>query len=139
MIVVNFTHPLTRDQRAQIETMTGQRVVEERQVFCQFDNEQPFAPQVQAYVQEVGLSSEAWQGETILVNLPGFAPAAAIMMAELHGRMGHFPTVLRIRPVAGSTPTAYEAAEVINLQAVRTDARHLRLDSGASQVKAPTQ
>lgn len=138
MIIVNFAHPLTDEQRVQVEQLIGQRITDERQVFCQFDNELPFAPQVQAYVQEAGLSSEAWQGEMTVVNLPGFAPAAATMIAELHGRMGHFPTVLRIRPVAGSTPTIYEAAEVINLQAVRADARRLRLDSGTSHTETQT-
>lgn len=132
MIIVNFAHPLTRDQRAQIEALTGQQVDEERQVFCQFDNEQPFAPQVRDYVDEAGLSPEAWQGETILVNPPGFAPAAATMMAELHGRMGHFPTVLRIRPVAGRTPTVYEVAEIINLQDIRRNARNQRQGAGTT-------
>jgi hypothetical protein len=62
-----------------------------------------------------------------LVNLPALAPAAAALLAELHGRMGYFPAIVRIRPVAGSTPPAYEVAEIINLQAVRDAARERRI------------
>ena len=31
--------------------------------------------------------------------------------------MGYFPAIIRVRPVAGSTPPTYEVAEIINLQA----------------------
>jgi hypothetical protein len=40
-------------------------------------------------------------------------------------RCGYFPTHLRMRPVPGSTPR-YEPAEVLNLQAVRDEARKRR-------------
>jgi hypothetical protein len=57
------------------------------------------------------------------VNPPGLAPATAALLAELHGRMGYFPSILRLRPVSGTTPTRYEVAEIINLQALRDAAR----------------
>ncbi len=47
-------------------------------------------------------------------------------MAELHGRTGHFPASIRIRPVSEVTPPRYEVAEVINLQQVRENAREQR-------------
>ncbi len=34
--------------------------------------------------------------------------------------------MLNVRPVADSTPTRYEVAEVVNLQAIRDAARRLR-------------
>jgi hypothetical protein len=58
-----------------------------------------------------------------LVNLPGHNAVAALVLAELHGRMGYFPAVLRLRPVAGTTPPQVEVAEILNLQAVRDRAR----------------
>lgn len=127
MILINFSHPLTPKQRAQLEELTGRQIVEERHMFCQFDNEQPFAPQVRRCVDTADLSSTAWQSEMILVNPPGYAPAASALLAELHGRMGHFPTIIRLRPVAGSTPTRYEVAELLNLQQLRDAARVQRL------------
>jgi hypothetical protein len=48
------------------------------------------------------------------------------VLAELHGRMGYFPPVLRLRPVEQALPPRYELAEVINLQAVRDSARKER-------------
>ncbi|HID61242.1 MAG TPA: hypothetical protein EYP49_00630 [Anaerolineae bacterium] len=92
----------------------------------QFDHEQPFTGQVRALADRVGLSPEEWQTTLLLVNPPGYAPAAATLLAELHGRIGHFPAVLRLRPVEGSVPTRYEVAEVINLQQVRDKARTRR-------------
>jgi len=55
-----------------------------------------------------------------------YAPAAFVLLAELHGRIGHFPSLIRLRPLPGSTPTTYEVAELINLQAIREEARGRR-------------
>jgi hypothetical protein len=51
---------------------------------------------------------------------------AVTLLAELHGRMGYFPAMLRLRPVTGSTPPRFEVAEIINLQTVRDRARSRR-------------
>jgi hypothetical protein len=48
-------------------------------------------------------------------------------MAEIHGRSGYFLPILNIRPIAGSTPTRYEVAEIVNLDAIRQEARTRRL------------
>jgi hypothetical protein len=73
------------------------------------------------------LSSEELQTKPILVNLPSLNTIAALLLAELHGRMGYFPPVLRLRPVSGVTPPRFEAAEIINLQEIRDSARKQRL------------
>lgn len=126
MIVVNFTHPLTEAQCVQLEELTGRPIDDIRNVLCHFDNNRPFAQQVAERVDAAGLASAEWQTRPILVNPPAFAPAAAVLTAELHGRMGYFPSLIRIRPIAGSNPTRYEVAEIINLQAVRDVAREGR-------------
>lgn len=126
MILLNFSHPLTDEQLAQVEALTGQKVAEVRGEMPQFDHGAPFAEQVRALADRVGLSPEEWQTMPLLVNPPGYAPATAVLLAELHGRMGHFPAVLRLRPVEGSVPTRYEVAEVVNLQVVRDEARTRR-------------
>jgi hypothetical protein len=126
LIVVNFTHPLTRAQYVQVEQLTGQTVQEVRQVLCQFDNAQPFAEQVSERIDAAGLSAEVWQKEPILINPPAFAPAAAVLIAELHGRMGYFPALMRLRPLPETVPTQFEVAEIISLQAVRDYARGRR-------------
>jgi hypothetical protein len=92
----------------------------------QLDYRRPFADQVRELVDGIGLSAEEWQTTPLLVNPPGYAPATAVLLAELHGRMGHFPAIVRLQPVADSVPTRYEVAEIINLQAVREAARARR-------------
>ncbi|HOB44046.1 MAG TPA: CRISPR-associated protein Csx15, partial [Bacillota bacterium] len=47
--------------------------------------------------------------------------------------MGHFPACVRIRPVAGSVPTQFEVAEIINLEAVRQEARTRRFPGSANK------
>src|SRR5713101_3600911 len=126
MLILNFTHPLTSEQRAQIEVLAHISIEEVRTIPVQIDQAEPLEGQITAIVASVGLSSEEWQTRPLLINPPGYAPAAFVLLAELHGRIGHFPSLIRLRPVAGSTPTAYEVAELINLQAIREEARRRR-------------
>jgi hypothetical protein len=128
MILLNFSHPLTAPQRSQIEALIGnhQPIGRELAVMPQFDEQQPFGPQVQALLDEIDLSPAQWQGEPILVVLPSLNFIAAALLAELHGRMGYFPPVVRTRPVAGSVPRQFEVAEILDLQAMREIARRSR-------------
>ncbi|MFL5657121.1 MAG: CRISPR-associated protein Csx15 [Ktedonobacteraceae bacterium] len=126
MLILNFTHPLTLEQRAQIEALAHTSIEEVRTIPVQIDQGEPLEPQITTIVDSVGLSSEEWQTRPFLVNPPGYAPAAFVLLAELHGRIGHFPSLIRLRPLPGSTPTIYEVAELINLQAIREEARRRR-------------
>ena len=126
MLILNFTHPLTPEQRAQIEELAHTSIEEVRTIPVQIDQSEPLEPQITSIVDSVGLSSEEWQTRPFLINPPGYAPAAFVLLAELHGRIGHFPSLIRLRPLPGSTPTVYEVAELINLQAIREEARRRR-------------
>lgn len=126
MIVINFAHPLNSSQEQKIEVLAQEPIQKVINVPLQLDNNQPFIGQVMKQIDVVGLSPMEWQTELILVNPPAYAPAGAILLAELHGRMGYFPTILRIRPVLNSTPPSFEVAEFVNLQAVREQARARR-------------
>lgn len=126
MIIINFSHPLTKEHLTQIENITGQRVEKVIMVKTQFDNAHPFAEQVEELVNSVGLSPEEWQTQPILIHPPALNFIAVTLLAYLHGLMGYFPAVIRLRPVEGSTPPRYEVAEVINLQEVRNGARQCR-------------
>lgn len=128
MILLNYTHPLTAEQCARLADLLGS-APEVRRIAVQIDQARPLAEQIAALVDAAGLSPDAWQTTPVLVNLPGFAPAAAALLAELHGRIGSFPTIVRLRPLVGSTPTAYEVAELLNLQTLREQARLRRRDS----------
>lgn len=126
MILLNFAHPLTDDQRAQIETLTDQTVERVVDIPSQIDPQQPLASQVAAMVDQAGLSSAEWQTLPLLVNPPALNFSAVALLAELHGRCGYFPPALRMRPVPDSVPPRYEVAEVLDLQAVRDQAREKR-------------
>ena len=126
MILLNFSHPLTQEQVKQLEAITGQAVAEVRGAPAQFDHARPFAEQAVALADSLALTAEEWQTTPLLVVPPSLNFIAVTLLAELHGRIGHFPPVIRLRPVAGDTPTRYEVAEVINLQAVRDQARQRR-------------
>ena len=126
MLILNFTHPLTPEQRAQIEVLASTSIEEVRTIPVQINQSEPLELQIISIVDSIGLSSEEWQTRPFLINPPGYAPAAFILLAELHGRIGHFPSLIRLRPLPGSTPTTYEVAELINLQAIREEARRRR-------------
>ena len=126
MILLNFSHPITDPQRAQIEALIGSAVMREIAVMPQFDEQQPFTPQVEALLAAIPLSPDEWQSEPILVVLPSLNFIAAALLADLHGRMGYFPPVVRTRPVADSLPRRYEIAEILDLQAMREAARRTR-------------
>ncbi len=63
--------------------------------------------------------------------LSGVGEESVTLLAELHGRMGYFPPCIRMRPVVGPdgqriVPPRFEVAEILNLQAIRDEARRLR-------------
>src|SRR5437016_7075349 len=125
MLILNFTHPLTNEQRAQIEALANTSIEEVRTIPVQINQEEPLEPQITAIVDASGLSSEEWQTRPLLINPPGYAPAAFVLLAELHGRVGHFPSLIRLRPKSGPLPE-YEIAELLNLQTIRDTARKRR-------------
>jgi hypothetical protein len=128
MILLNFSHPLTPEQLSQVETLAGQTIERIVDVPVDFDHEQPFPGQVESLVDESGLAPREWETAPLLVNPSAFNFIAVTLLAHLHGRMGYFPTILRLRPVPGSTPPRFEVAELVDLQAVRDAARKRRSD-----------
>lgn len=126
MIILNFAHPLTPRQLEQIAALTGRAPERVQDVRAQFDLEQSFSQQVVRLLDELGISPHEWQSGGWLIVLPSLNYGAAVLLAELHGRMGHFPAIARLRPVAGALVTEYDVAEIINLEAVRAEARTRR-------------
>lgn len=125
MIILNFSHPITEQQHAQIVDRSGVVIDDIRTIPVQIDQARDLEPQIRAIIDSVGLSSQEWQTRELLINPPGYAPAAFVLLAELHGRIGHFPTLIRLRPRPGPV-TTYEVAELLNLQTIREEARRHR-------------
>jgi hypothetical protein len=109
----------------QIEALSSQKI-EVLSIPAKIDLDLPPGPQVVALADLAGLSPEEWQTLPLLVNPPALNFIAVALLAELHGRCGYFPAHLRMRPVAGSLPQRFEAAEIIELQALRDEARKKR-------------
>jgi len=126
MLILNFSHPLTAMQRKQIEVLSGKKIATVKDVAVRFDAETPYAKQIVALVDQIGVTPQQWQTEALLVNLPSFNFIAAALLAELHGRMGYFPPCLRLRPIKDSLPPQFEVAEIINLNEIREQARSKR-------------
>ncbi len=128
MLILNFSHPITNDQIVQIESLADTTISDIRAIPVQIDQAQPLEQQIRSIVDATGLTPEEWQTLPLLINPPGYAPAAFVLLAELHGRIGHFPTLIRLRPKAGPI-TSFEVAELLNLQTVRENARKQRSKS----------
>ncbi len=126
MILLNFSHPLTPDQCAQLEALTGQPLARVSDIPSQIDPQQPLAPQVAALVAHTGLSPVEWQTLPLLVVPPALNFSAVVLLAEIHGRCGYFPPCVRLRPVRDSLPRRYEVAEILDLQTIREQARRQR-------------
>lgn len=126
MLLLNFSHPLTDAQREQIKTLAGQPIAREVHLPAQFDLQKPFGQQLDALLAQTDLTAEQWQTEPIVVNLPSLNFITALLLADLHGRMGYFPPCLRLRPVKDALPPRFEVAEILNLQARRDAARAAR-------------
>ncbi|HWQ13966.1 MAG TPA: CRISPR-associated protein Csx15 [Roseiflexaceae bacterium] len=128
MILLNYAHPLTAGQLAQIAALIGE-TPEVRSISVHIDRARPGAESAVELADAAGLAPDEWQTTPLILNPPGLAPLALALIAEIHGRCGYFPPILNIRPVEGALPPRYEVAEVINLQLLRDAARRRRVTS----------
>jgi hypothetical protein len=125
MFVLNFAHPLTDEHIVQIEVIAASNIDNIQTIPVQVNENEPLEAQIRAIVDAVQLTSEEWQTRSLLINPPGYTPAACVLLAELHGRIGHFPAIIHLRPILGPV-TTYEVAESLNLQTIRETSRKRR-------------
>jgi hypothetical protein len=123
MRIINFSHPLTEENLTQIEQLLGTAVSEVVEVPSQIDPERPLEAQIEAWLDGLGLTPRQWQTEPLLFNLPALSCSAAVLIAQLHGRMGYFPAVVRLRGETQGSRPRFVVAEILNLQAIRERAR----------------
>ena len=126
MKLINFSHPLTSEQLAQITDIIKTTVSVVAEINPQFDVEQAFAPQVADLLDSLNIQTPAWQLETWLIVLPALNTIASVLLAELHARMGHFPSIVRLCPTHHNFSTHYIVAEIVDLERVRQNARMRR-------------
>jgi hypothetical protein len=126
MNILNCAHPLSAAQCAEIARMAGREINEVIDLRVQFDTNVPFVEQVVALLDSSGVSTERLQSESWLLVPPSLNFITAILLAELHGRMGHFPAIVRLRPDTSGPVTTYAIAEIVDLDRVRQVARTRR-------------
>ncbi len=126
MNLLNFSHPLTARQLEQLQALVGQPASAVIETRVQFDLQQSFVDQVVRLLDDLQITPERWQGEPWLIILPSLNYITAILLAELHGRIGHFPAIVRLRPTPNTLVTEFEIAEIVNLEQVRQAARARR-------------
>lgn len=126
MILLNFSHPLSAEQLLIAESLVSSKFTSIIDIKTHLDHQTSFPLQVKKLVADIPLTPQQWQNSKILVVPPSLSIISCILLSELHGRMGYFPAVLRVKPVPGSTPPVFEPAEVLNLQAIRDASRENR-------------
>jgi hypothetical protein len=126
MIIINFAHPLTDAQLQEIQALVEVKITTVLEISNQINPEAPLAPQIEKMLDKTGFNPQEWQTNTLLINLPSLNYSAAAVLAQLHGRMGYFPPVLRLRPLTKEIPLRYAVTEILNLQAMREQAREKR-------------
>lgn len=128
MCIINFGHPLTESNLEEIKDLTGCGDLEVRvlDVSSQINPGEPLEPQVEDMLERLGLASEEWQTQPLVFNLPSLNYSTAVLLAMLHGRMGYFPPVLRLRPETAGLVPRFVVTEILNLQAIRERARGKR-------------
>lgn len=120
-ILINFARPIDMQQKEQLEHFLGAEIDETIEVSGQLQDDQPYLPQVRKMINAAGLTPEEWQSLPLVINIHPFAPAAAAVLAWLHGLRGYFPEVVRM---ARNEQTGhFEVVEVLRLQSVRNEIR----------------
>jgi len=126
MQVVNFSHPLSPLNLMEIEDRIHTSADSVINIGVDCDLMGDLRDQVRVLVDNAGVDSESWQVQPPMIVLPGHSAIAAVLLAELHGRIGHFPAIIRIAPVENSIPRQFSVVEILNLQGIRDDARRQR-------------
>jgi len=126
MVVLNFGHPITPSQLDRLKELTGREAEQVIEIKVQVEQDAVLKPQAVDAVDRAGLNSTQWQTAPLLISLPGYSPVAACILAEIEGRRGNLPSIIKTRPIPGGLVTEYEVVEIINLQEVRAEARTRR-------------
>lgn len=125
MVLLNFGHPLTSEQVKVTGEITARDLAAIIDAAVRLDLDKPIQPQLEEVIDDIAGRVDL-ENEPYLVSLPSLNIATAVVLAMLHGQSGHFPSVLRLKPVQGTHPPRYVVAEIVDLQAIRNAARSQR-------------
>ena len=127
-LILNFSgHPVSPGQQQAIEKQmqwTSSSVVDVRLGNVPEDN--TFEAAITKAIDRTELSPEEWQTTPIVAVPAGYPAVWSVILASLHGRLGHFPDVARLRPTPPGSGEKYEVAEILNLREHRHASRGKR-------------
>jgi hypothetical protein len=127
MYLLNFSHPITAEQIEQIESLIKpHKIIDIITIKTAFNNDEPFQEQINTLLEQIPFSTEELASLPMLINLPAHSVIASLLIAHLHGLLGFFPAIIRLKPLTNTIPTQFVLAEIINLQLSREQARSLR-------------
>ena len=113
MYIINLAHPLTEAHLRRIQEITGETITEVKEIPSQIDHNLPLEPQIEALLDKIDFTTQQWQTEPFLVNLPALSCSAAAVLAQVHGRAGYFP---RFTPEPGAGGDFRFGSEILNLK-----------------------
>lgn len=126
IVVINFSgHPLTPDQKHQIEEMENGFIGEVIEIPLHFDPTQSMKFQIERAIESINLTKDEWSSQNLYLVLPGLAPGGAAVLAYIHGLRGSFPKVIWIYQNPEDR-TRFDVAQILNLQDLRDTAREKR-------------
>jgi hypothetical protein len=127
-LILNFSgHPVLPGQQQSIERQMRWASSEVIDVSLgNIAEDHKFVSAIEKAVERIGLSQEEWQATPFVVIPAGYSAVWTVVQAILHGRLGHFPDVVRLRPAPPLSVEKFEVAEIMNLHEVRHHSRDKR-------------
>lgn len=128
MIILNFSHPLTQEQKEQIRQKAGiskndwnnSRVI---RVNCYINIEKDLPRQINQILENI--PNYVWNGHVMIVP-PPIAHSAILISIGIRERCGYYPQAIRIKRVTKSLPPKFVVAEVIDLNNFKEKSRSMR-------------
>jgi len=127
-LILNFSgHPVLAGHQQEIQRLMKWPTSEVIDVALgNVPEDNKFVSAIEKAVNTVDLTSEEWQKIPMVVIPAGYTPVWSVVQAVLHGRLGHFPEIVRLRPAPAHSSEKFEVAEIMNLHEVRHHSREKR-------------
>jgi hypothetical protein len=116
MVILNFSHPLTLEQIEQLKEKLHVSTFTVETVPVQIDQTQPLTPQIEQLMHF--LTTLHVSADKVILHLPGFAPAAACVIAQFYHMTERWPRFIRLTPVHAVGQTRYDIFEIVDLEEV---------------------
>jgi hypothetical protein len=126
-LIMNFSgHPVHPTQKSAIEKLMHWQSAEVLDVpLGNVPEDHHFIAAIEKAVDKLDISAKEWELPMVVIPA-GYAPVWSLIQPILHGRLGHFPDVVRLRPVDPLSGVRYEVAEIMPLQQLRHISRGKR-------------